>query len=238
MGGCFGKGLTKTEMAIVEARALQKHDHDVNEVNLLLDDPFPSHVWEEITSLLRLPHNRQQIELLQVRPDEYWDAPTSGRAALGDQRIETLAAALANSSTEERAWRDAAQIAMGDGGSDGSEQSQEAPSPPALKSLYLDFNNIGPDGAKHLARMIHLMDHRQACALATLSLNNNRIGDEGAIALARAIRGNHSLQRIFLRDNAIGPAGSQALADAVAANGTLLEVDMAGNQGEAAIQSV
>jgi hypothetical protein len=30
----------------------------------------------------------------------------------------------------------------------------------------------------------------------------------------------------------------QALADAVAANGTLLEVDMAGNQGEAAIQSV
>lgn len=67
MGGCFGKGLTKTEMAIVEARALQKHDHDVNEVNLLLDDPFPSHVWDEITSLLRLPHNRQQIELLQVR---------------------------------------------------------------------------------------------------------------------------------------------------------------------------
>ncbi len=30
----------------------------------------------------------------------------------------------------------------------------------------------------------------------------------------------------------------QALADAVAANGTLLELDMAGNQGEAAIQSV
>ncbi len=130
-------------------------------------------------------------------------------------------AALANCSTEERAWRDAAQIATGDGGSDGSEghagASQEAPSPPALKSpalksLYLDFNNIGPDGAKHLARMIHLMDHRQACALTTLSLNNNRIGDEGAIALARAIRGNHSLQRIFLRDNGIGPAGSQVLA--------------------------
>ena len=122
-------------------------------------------------------------------------------------------AALANCSTEERAWRDAAQIATGDGGSDGSEghagASQDAP---ALKSLYLDFNNIGPDGAKHLARMIHLMDHRQACALTTLSLNNNRIGDEGAIALARAIRGNHSLQRIFLRDNGIGPAGSQVLA--------------------------
>jgi hypothetical protein len=148
---------------------------------------------------------------MQVRPDEYWDAPTSGRAALGDKRIETLAAALANCTPEDHAWRNAAQIGEGDGGSDGSEgmNDEAGADRPALKSLYLDFNDIGPDGAKHLARMIHLMDHRQTCALATLSLNNNHIGDEGAIALARAIRTNFSLQRLFLRDNGIGPAGSQ-----------------------------
>jgi hypothetical protein len=63
-------------MAIVEARALQKHDHEVSEVNLLLDDPFPADVWDEVTSLLRLPHNRRQLELLQVRQKQCLLAPT------------------------------------------------------------------------------------------------------------------------------------------------------------------
>lgn len=233
MGCCCSQGLTKTEMAIVEARAMQKYDYLVSELNFLLDDPFPFAVWEEFADILRLPRNRQQLELLQVRPDEYWDSSIKNRASLGDARIEILAAALCNYSHHEPAWvelrKGFASLSLEEG-----LPVQVAESPLCLKSLYLDFNDIGPEGTKSLATMLMIMVQRGG-SLEVLSLNNNNIGDEGAGFLAHALTQNVPLQRLLLRDNNIGPPGSKALAAAMATNTCLIEIEMGGNQGEEAI---
>jgi hypothetical protein len=107
----------------------------------------------------------------------------------------------------------------------------------------LSHNNIGPDGARHLAAALERNSVLEilllggnnigvegAAAFRTalernntlvLSLSSNNIGDDGVRHLAAALGRNCTLTRLFLFNNNIGQAGAAALRTALEANCTL-----------------
>ena len=109
-----------------------------------------------------------------------------------------------------------------------------------LTSLYIEDNEVGDDGARHLAesigdfffgrygRMVSFSliragfgDFAGTCfgnalainrRLVSLDLGGNFIGNAGAIALALALKRNPVLKALDLRDNEVGDEGASALA--------------------------
>jgi hypothetical protein len=82
--------------------------------------------------------------------------------------------------------------------------------------LYLGTNNIGDDGARHLAAALERNN-----ALQVLDLAGNNIGDYGARHLAAALERNVTLRELFLYGNNIGEAGAAALRAVLGTNCTL-----------------
>lgn len=76
---------------------------------------------------------------------------------------------------------------------------------PNISILFLDGNNIGPEGAQLLAKNLQI---------DFLGLDDNHAGPEGAAALAS----NRSLSGLSLSGNYIGTRGALALADATFTN--------------------
>jgi Ran GTPase-activating protein (RanGAP) involved in mRNA processing and transport len=89
---------------------------------------------------------------------------------------------------------------------------------PCLQELYLDYNSITAESAKHLANGL-----RHNTALGVLQLNYNCIEDEGATALASALLTNKSLQVLGLDRNGITETGSSALLAAVQTNNAYIQ---------------
>lgn len=89
-----------------------------------------------------------------------------------------------------------------------------------LKVLDLRCNELGSDGAGHLARLLS-----SDCQLTRLNLSGNRIGEndnvEGARALAEALLNNRLLNHLDLNKNRLCGQSLQLLADAVDKNSTL-----------------
>ena len=75
-----------------------------------------------------------------------------------------------------------------------------------VRILVLRSNNIGAEGAKHLANALKVNQ-----SLQRIGLRNNRIGDEGAKSLADALMVNKSLQTMGLSQNNIGAEGVKHL---------------------------
>jgi hypothetical protein len=65
--------------------------------------------------------------------------------------------------------------------------------------MYLDYNEIGVEGARAIANALRINS-----VLKEIDLHGNRIGDEGARAIAKALEFNASLQNIDLFQNGIG----------------------------------
>lgn len=95
---------------------------------------------------------------------------------------------------------------------------------PALQSLALPGNDLGPATAAALASA------PLAARLAMLDLSHNRVGDAGATALARGAHW-HMLHTLVLDDNELGAAGAATLV-ASPALALLARVDLAHNAQE------
>lgn len=64
-----------------------------------------------------------------------------------------------------------------------------------LKSLFLDKNNIGIEGAKSISKFLVLYSY-----LEILDLSHNPIKNEGFKIISNSFRFNLSLKKIFLND--------------------------------------
>eukprot|EP00808_Paulinella_micropora_P025841 g78556.t1 len=118
-----------------------------------------------------------------------------------------------------------------------------------LSSLDISVNNIGPQGAKHIAEAIqtrksciHLLtsmiymkgEMLLPCApankvLQTLNIVDNNIGDQGAAAFADALKVNTTVQTLNIGYNNLGDKGAALIAEAIKFNKTLLGLNIANN---------
>jgi Ran GTPase-activating protein (RanGAP) involved in mRNA processing and transport len=84
-----------------------------------------------------------------------------------------------------------------------------------LKELFFGANQIGPDGAIHLA--VALKNNNNSL-LTKLYLEGNNIGHVGATAMAEALEaldGTATLKNLFMDNNNVGKEGSERLAKAL-----------------------
>ena len=84
----------------------------------------------------------------------------------------------------------------------------------SLTSLDLGNNEIGDEGAEHVAAL--LTEQRLTSSLTHIDLSHNHIADAGAIALAGALAATRVLARLDVAHNMIGPAGGETIAEAMA----------------------
>ena len=98
---------------------------------------------------------------------------------------------------------------------------------PALKTLRLRDNCIGPKGADVLSAALYppftsrSAGDNQGCGLETLDLALNYVGNQGAASLASALHHNRTLLVLDVSSNNVGTSGAERLADAMARNRTL-----------------
>ena len=74
----------------------------------------------------------------------------------------------------------------------------------------MDGNEIGAEGAKHIADA--LIENE---TLEEIWLNENKIGDDGAKSLANCFMVSHSIREIWLENNNISDDGGQKLIEAL-----------------------
>lgn len=92
-----------------------------------------------------------------------------------------------------------------------------------LRTLLLNRNKIGPEGAMLLANQLH------CTRLENLGLSSNRIGPSGAAALAEKLPQNTTLTWLSLAFNGLGPEGAAHIAPVFGLNMTLTAVHLMGN---------
>eukprot|EP01028_Stygiella_incarcerata_P014083 TRINITY_DN9028_c0_g1_i1.p1 TRINITY_DN9028_c0_g1~~TRINITY_DN9028_c0_g1_i1.p1 ORF type:complete len:1123 (+),score=261.89 TRINITY_DN9028_c0_g1_i1:112-3369(+) len=96
-----------------------------------------------------------------------------------------------------------------------------------LKTLILDSNGIGNEGASYVS---HALFH--GMRLESLSLSYNEVGASGCQSLAEGVRMNTYLKELFLAHNEVGDEGCIAMARALSEQGqeTLELIDLSVNK--------
>jgi Ran GTPase-activating protein (RanGAP) involved in mRNA processing and transport len=91
-----------------------------------------------------------------------------------------------------------------------------------LESLYLNENNIGPEGAAYISEL--LKDHP---TITELDLEQNCLGADGVAYIGEMLAKNKTLLKLDLTNNKIGDWGAQSLGQGLITNSSLekLEVD-------------
>lgn len=88
-----------------------------------------------------------------------------------------------------------------------------------VRELNLPYNQLGPDGAKELARFL-----RVNTSLESLEIVANGLGPEGGVAIAEAMIENASLKSLTLWGNNIGAEAGMAFAESLKINNSLMEL--------------
>ena len=88
-------------------------------------------------------------------------------------------------------------------------------------TINLYDNEIHEEGASHIARMLHFIEH--------LYLSHNPIGDTGASLISEAVRDTVTLKTLILRKCGITSRGAEDLSRALAQNSSLEKLDIGGN---------
>lgn len=107
-----------------------------------------------------------------------------------------------------------------------------------VTELFLPSNNIGPEGARVLARAIQ----QNRKTIVRVYLTRNRIGNDGTRFLAASLA-HCSLKELYLAGNGIGHVGVEHLATALVDNTSLKKLDLRDNhidnlQGMEAIRKI
>ncbi|KAK7939872.1 hypothetical protein WMY93_003198 [Mugilogobius chulae] len=94
-----------------------------------------------------------------------------------------------------------------------------------LQHLDLENNQIGDNGAQHLAKALVSL-----CSLETINLSQNTIGDTGAKLLSATLRNLPRLDRLSLHSNVIGDEGANSFAAVLPHMCALTELDIRYNK--------
>lgn len=97
---------------------------------------------------------------------------------------------------------------------------------PNLKRLWLELNDIPPEGVSLIAKSLWYNNH-----LEEIDLHGNHVGGQGANEIAEMLQHNTTLESIFLEENGIGPQGAISIANALGyqKNCTLQQLDLGDN---------
>jgi len=99
---------------------------------------------------------------------------------------------------------------------------------PSLRSINLQTNAIGAEGAKCIASALK----SDACGVAKLCLGwQPDISDEGAIAIAKALMRNRTVTTLNLPDCGITDKSAVWFAEALRGNHLVTRLDLEGNRG-------
>ena len=90
--------------------------------------------------------------------------------------------------------------------------------------IFLDNNNLGPEGAKHIAEAL-----KENTSVTTIYLDNNNLGPEGAKHIAEALKENTSVTSIYLDNNNLGPEGAKYIAEALKENTSITWISLFNN---------
>eukprot|EP00808_Paulinella_micropora_P024065 g55965.t1 len=93
-----------------------------------------------------------------------------------------------------------------------------------LSNLDISLNNIGPQGAKHIAEAI-----QENKTVIELRMEVNKIGPAGAEAIANMLKVNLTLTALDFGRNGTGPQGAQSIADAIKVNSSLKILQLSWN---------
>ena len=85
----------------------------------------------------------------------------------------------------------------------------------------MENNNLGPEGAKHIAEALKLNT-----SVTSISLSNNNLGPEGAKHIADALKQNTSVSTIYLDNTNLGPEGAKHIADALKQNTSVSTISL------------
>ncbi|CAG9460609.1 unnamed protein product [Pedinophyceae sp. YPF-701] len=92
--------------------------------------------------------------------------------------------------------------------------------------LNLSMNPLGGDGASELA---HALMSNDQCKLAELRLDACDIDDKGGTELGNFVKGNKTLEKLFISENKIGPIGCTCIAEGAAGHPKLAVIDISRN---------
>ena len=95
---------------------------------------------------------------------------------------------------------------VGWGNKEAIEMAEVLPRFPALTSLDVGQNQIGPEGARAIGESLRVNG-----SLTSLNLAANKLGPEGATALAAGVAVNGSLTKLDVRYNSLDDAAKDAL---------------------------
>eukprot|EP00808_Paulinella_micropora_P023102 g42569.t1 len=93
-----------------------------------------------------------------------------------------------------------------------------------LSNLDISLNNIGPQGAKHIAEAI-----QENKTVIELRMELNKIGPAGAEAIANMLKVNLTLTALDFGRSGTGPQGAQSIADAIKVNSPLKILQLSWN---------
>uniref|UniRef100_A0A7S2WS07 Uncharacterized protein n=1 Tax=Mucochytrium quahogii TaxID=96639 RepID=A0A7S2WS07_9STRA len=104
------------------------------------------------------------------------------------------------------------------------EKLSKSPHASKVKSLVLQTNTIGDDGARCISKF--LVDGK--CKVTSLYINDNKITDAGCEHLGQALAQNKSLKRLYLTRNSIGDEGVLKLVNGLEKNELLCTLTLGG----------
>ena len=103
-----------------------------------------------------------------------------------------------------------------------------------LQYLDLKWNKIGPDGAKDIVESLKKMKN-----LTTLNLSGNNIGDAGAEHIADSLKELVNLQYLYLSYNNLGPDGARDIVESLKKMKNLKNLDLSSNNiGDAGAEDI
>ncbi|CAF0792850.1 unnamed protein product [Adineta steineri] len=94
-----------------------------------------------------------------------------------------------------------------------------------ITSLSISNNQIGSEGAQHLAKILE-----KNTTLISIYISNEKIGAEGTIYLAKALEKNTTLTTLFIEEDNVGTQGAYHLAQALRKNTTLTHLSLEENK--------
>lgn len=97
-----------------------------------------------------------------------------------------------------------------------------------IRSLSLDWNNLGSSGDAGLQRFFTALAENRS--LVKLDLNNNELGPEVGPLIASCLKSNTTLETLDLKWNRLGNQGAKAILKGLNLNKTLTILELSGNK--------
>lgn len=148
--------------------------------------------------------------------------------AIGDEGVQTLMSAIAATSSDRLGTTKITLYGNHIKAAGAATVADVLQDTPSLRSINLQTNAIGAEGAKCIASALE----SETCGVTKICLGwQPDIGDEGGMAIARALMRNRTVTTLNLPECGITDKSAVWFAEALRDNHLLTRLDLEGNRG-------